>query len=79
MIELFFEDWVCLFEEKKKFEEEVSKLCSSSFVFLLYVVIVLEFYGVCVFEFLGELDRFVVEIVDEGRVDLVMEISMMFV
>lgn len=62
LIELLFEDRVRLFEEKKKFEEEVSKLRGSSFVFLSYVVIVLEFYGVCVFEFLGEIERLVMEI-----------------
>ncbi|XP_011929187.1 PREDICTED: RB1-inducible coiled-coil protein 1 isoform X4 [Cercocebus atys] len=79
LIESLSEDRARLLEEKKKLEEEVSKLRSSSFVPSPYVATAPELYGACAPELPGESDRSAVETADEGRVDSAMETSMMSV
>uniref|UniRef100_A0A2K6T511 RB1-inducible coiled-coil protein 1 n=1 Tax=Saimiri boliviensis boliviensis TaxID=39432 RepID=A0A2K6T511_SAIBB len=69
LIESLSEDRARLLEEKKKLEEEVSKLRSSSFVPSPYVAAAPELYGACAPELPA----------DEGRVDSAMETSMMSV
>uniref|UniRef100_A0A2K5DRL5 RB1-inducible coiled-coil protein 1 n=1 Tax=Aotus nancymaae TaxID=37293 RepID=A0A2K5DRL5_AOTNA len=77
LIESLSEDRARLLEEKKKLEEEVSKLRSSSFVPSPYVAAAPELYGACAPELPGESDRSALETADEGRVDSAMETSMM--
>ncbi|XP_017387265.1 RB1-inducible coiled-coil protein 1 isoform X2 [Cebus imitator] len=79
LIESLSEDRARLLEEKKKLEEEVSKLRSSSFVPSPYVAAAPELYGACAPELPGESDRSALETADEGRVDSAMETSMMSV
>ncbi|XP_053414578.1 RB1-inducible coiled-coil protein 1 isoform X4 [Nycticebus coucang] len=78
LIESLSEDRARLLEEKKKLEEEVSKLRSSGFVPSPYVAAAPELYGACAPELPGEADRSAVG-TDEGRVDSAMETSMMSV
>ncbi|XP_046284572.1 RB1-inducible coiled-coil protein 1 isoform X2 [Marmota monax] len=79
LIESLSEDRARLLEEKKKLEEEVSKLRSSSFVPSPYVTTAPELYGACAPELPGETERSAMETTDEGRVDSAMETSMMSV
>ncbi|KAG8516682.1 RB1-inducible coiled-coil protein 1, partial [Galemys pyrenaicus] len=79
LIESLSEDRARLLEEKKKLEEEVSKLRSSSFVPPPYVTAAPELYGACAPEFPGETEKSAMETPDEGRVDSAMETSMMSV
>lgn len=79
LIESLSEDRARLLEEKKKLEEEVSKLRSSSFVPSAYVTTAPELYGACAPELPGETERSAMETTDEGRVDSAMETSMMSV
>ncbi|KAK2094768.1 RB1-inducible coiled-coil protein 1 [Saguinus oedipus] len=79
LIESLSEDRARLLEEKKKLEEEVSKLRSSSFVPSPYVAAAPELYGACAPELPAESDRSALETADEGRVDSAMETSMMSV
>ncbi|XP_008064563.1 RB1-inducible coiled-coil protein 1 isoform X1 [Carlito syrichta] len=79
LIESLSEDRARLLEEKKKLEEEVRKLRSSSFVPSPYMAAAPELYGACAPELPGEADRSAVETADEGRVDSAMETSMMSV
>ncbi|XP_004679941.1 PREDICTED: RB1-inducible coiled-coil protein 1 isoform X2 [Condylura cristata] len=79
LIESLSEDRARLLEEKKKLEEEVSKLRSSSFVPPPYVTAAPELYGACAPELPGETEKSTIETPDEGRVDSAMETSMMSV
>nr|XP_014699189.2 RB1-inducible coiled-coil protein 1 isoform X1 [Equus asinus]XP_044600081.1 RB1-inducible coiled-coil protein 1 isoform X1 [Equus asinus] len=79
LIESLSEDRARLLEEKKKLEEEVSKLRGSSFVPSPYVATAPELYGACAPELLGETERSAMETQDEGRMDSAMETSMMSV
>lgn len=79
LIESLSEDRARLLEEKKKLEEEVSKLRSSTFVPSPYVAAAPELYGACAPGSPGEADRSALETADEGRVDSAMETSMMSV
>lgn len=79
LIESLSEDRARLLEEKKKLEEEVSKLRTSSFLPSASVSAAPELYGACAPELPGETERAATEIADEGRVDSAMETSMMSV
>ncbi|XP_006993513.1 RB1-inducible coiled-coil protein 1 isoform X1 [Peromyscus maniculatus bairdii] len=79
LIESLSEDRARLLEEKKKLEEEVSKLRTSSFIPSAPLVAAPELYGACAPELPGETERSAVETSDEGRVDSAMETSMMSV
>ncbi|KAK7833632.1 hypothetical protein U0070_020653 [Myodes glareolus] len=79
LIESLSEDRARLLEEKKKLEEEVSKLRTSSFLPSASAAAAQELYGACAPELPGETERAAMEIADEGRVDSVMETSMMSV
>lgn len=79
LIESLSEDRARLLEEKKKLEEEVSKLRGSSFVPLPCVATAPELYGACAPELTVETERSAIETQDEGRVDSAMETSMMSV
>ncbi|XP_007950394.1 RB1-inducible coiled-coil protein 1 [Orycteropus afer afer] len=79
LIESLSEDRARLLEEKKKLEEEVSKLRSSSFVPSPYVAAASELYGACAPDLPGETERSAVETAEEGRLDSAMETSMMSV
>ncbi|XP_036194480.1 RB1-inducible coiled-coil protein 1 isoform X1 [Myotis myotis] len=79
LIESLSEDRARLLEEKKKLEEEVSKLRGSSFVPSPYVATAPELYGACAPELPGETEKSAIETQDEGRVDSAMETSMMSV
>ncbi|XP_020024829.2 RB1-inducible coiled-coil protein 1 isoform X1 [Castor canadensis] len=79
LIESLSEDRARLLEEKKKLEEEVSKLRSSSFIPSPHLAVAPELYGACAPELPGETERAAMDIADEGRVDSAMETSMMSV
>ncbi|XP_037703355.1 RB1-inducible coiled-coil protein 1 [Choloepus didactylus] len=79
LIESLSEDRARLLEEKKKLEEEVSKLRSSSLVPSPYVAAAPELYGACAPELPGEAEKSGMETADEGRLDSAMETSMMSV
>ncbi|XP_037061846.1 RB1-inducible coiled-coil protein 1-like [Peromyscus leucopus] len=79
LIESLSEDRARLLEEKKKLEEEVSELRTSSFIPSAPLVAAPELYGACAPELPGETERSAVETADEGRVDSAMETSMMSV
>ncbi|XP_006924022.1 RB1-inducible coiled-coil protein 1 isoform X2 [Pteropus alecto] len=79
LIESLSEDRARLLEEKKKLEEEVSKLRGSSFVPSAFVATAPELYGACAPELPGETERSAIETQEEGRVDSAMETSMMSV
>ncbi|CAO2580961.1 RB1-inducible coiled-coil protein 1 [Lemmus lemmus] len=79
LIESLSEDRARLLEEKKKLEEEVSKLRTSSFIPSASAAAAPELYGACAPELPGETERSAMEIADEGRVDSAMETSMMSV
>lgn len=61
LIESLSEDRARLLEEKKKLEEEVSKLRSSSFVPSAFVATAPELYGACAPELPGETERSAIE------------------
>lgn len=79
LIESLSEDRARLLEEKKKLEEEVSKLRTSSFLPSASAAAAPELYGACAPELPGETERTATEIADEGKVDSAMETSMMSV
>lgn len=80
LIESLSEDRARLLEEKKKLEEELSKLRGSSFVPSPYVPTAPELLDeACAPELPGETERSAIETQDEGRVDSAMETSMMSV
>lgn len=79
MIESLSEDRARLLEEKKKLEEEVSKLRSSSFIPPSYGATAPELCGACAPELPCEAERLATEVADEGRIDSAMETSMMSV
>lgn len=79
LIESLSEDRARLLEEKKKLEEEVSKLRSSSFVPPSYGATAPELCGACAPELPCEAERLATEVADEGRIDSAMETSMMSV
>ncbi|XP_036033427.1 RB1-inducible coiled-coil protein 1 isoform X2 [Onychomys torridus] len=79
LIESLSEDRARLLEEKKRLEEEVSKLRTSSFIPLAPLVAAPELYGACAPELPGETERSAVETADDRRVDSAMETSMMSV
>lgn len=79
LIESLSEDRARLLEEKKKLEEEVSKLRTSSFLSSAPVAAAPELYGACAPELPGEPERSVLETAEEGRTDSAMETSMMSV
>ncbi|XP_035132716.2 RB1-inducible coiled-coil protein 1 isoform X2 [Callithrix jacchus] len=79
LIESLSEDRARLLEEKKKLEEEVSKLRSSSFAPSPYAAAAPELYGACAPELPADSDRSALETAEEGRVDSAMETSMMSV
>ncbi|GAB1284778.1 RB1-inducible coiled-coil protein 1 [Apodemus speciosus] len=79
LIESLSEDRARLLEEKKKLEEEVSKLRTSSFLPSAPMGAAPELYGACAPELPGEPERSLMETADEGRVDSAMETSMMSV
>lgn len=79
LIESLSEDRARLLEEKKKLEEEVSKLRTSSVLPSAPVLAAPELYGACAPELPGEPERSAMETTDEGRVDSAMETSMMSV
>lgn len=79
LIESLSEDRARLLEEKKKLEEEVSKLRGSTLVPSPYAAAAPELYGACAPEFPGEADSAASEAADEGRMDSAMETSMVSV
>lgn len=79
LIESLSEDRARLLEEKKKLEEEVSKLRGGSFVPSPYVAAAPELYGACAPELPGEPERSGPETQDEGKADSAMETSTMSV
>ncbi|XP_021508017.1 RB1-inducible coiled-coil protein 1 [Meriones unguiculatus] len=79
LIESLSEDRARLLEEKKKLEEEVSKLRTSSFIPSAPMAAAPELYGACAPELSGETERSAMETVDEGKVDSAMETSTMSV
>ncbi|XP_013375625.1 PREDICTED: RB1-inducible coiled-coil protein 1 [Chinchilla lanigera] len=79
LIESLSEDRARLLEEKKRLEEEVSKLRSSTFVSSPYGAAAPELYGACAPESPAETDGSALEAADEGRVDSAVETSMMSV
>lgn len=79
LIESLSEDRARLLEEKKKLEEELSKLRGSSFVPSPYGPTAPELNEACAPELPGETERSAIETQDEGRVDSAMETSMMSV
>ncbi|CAH6777348.1 RB1-inducible coiled-coil protein 1 isoform X1 [Phodopus roborovskii] len=79
LIESLSEDRARLLEEKKKLEEEVSKLRTGGFVSSAPVLAAPELYGACAPELPGDTEGSAVETADEGRVDSAMETSMMSV
>ncbi|XP_019382750.1 PREDICTED: RB1-inducible coiled-coil protein 1 isoform X1 [Gavialis gangeticus] len=79
LIETLSEDRARLLEEKKKLEEEVSKLRSSNFIPSAYLPAGSETCGACASDLASETDRLASEIVAEGKMDSTMETSMMAV
>ncbi|XP_062489388.1 RB1-inducible coiled-coil protein 1 isoform X2 [Pezoporus occidentalis] len=79
LIETLSEDRARLLEEKKKLEEEVNKLRSSSFSPSTYSVATSEACGACAADISTDTDRLVSDIASEGRMDSTMETSMMAV
>ncbi|NXT49049.1 RBCC1 protein, partial [Pluvianellus socialis] len=77
LIETLSEDRARLLEEKKKLEEEVNKLRSSSFSPSTYSAP--EACGACAADIPTDTERLVSDIAAEGRVDSTMETSMMAV
>ncbi|NXX10176.1 RBCC1 protein, partial [Podargus strigoides] len=79
LIETLSEDRARLLEEKKKLEEEVVKLRSSSFSPSTYSAAASEACGACAADIPTDTDRLVSDIAAEGRMDSTMETSMMAV
>ncbi|XP_050748845.1 RB1-inducible coiled-coil protein 1 isoform X1 [Gymnogyps californianus] len=79
LIETLSEDRARLLEEKKKLEEEVNKLRSSSFSPSAYSAAASEACGACAADIPTDTDRLVSDVAAEGRMDSTMETSMMAV
>ncbi|NXO68310.1 RBCC1 protein, partial [Phainopepla nitens] len=79
LIETLSEDRARLLEEKKKLEEEVNKLRSSSFSPSTYLAAASEACGACAADVPTDTDRLVADFGAEGRMDSTMETSMMAV
>ncbi|XP_029779793.1 RB1-inducible coiled-coil protein 1 isoform X3 [Suricata suricatta] len=79
LIESLSEDRARLLEEKKKLEEEVSKLRSGSFVPSPCVAAAPELCGACAPELPGDPERSALEPHEEGRADSAVETSMVSV
>ncbi|KYO26116.1 RB1-inducible coiled-coil protein 1 isoform C [Alligator mississippiensis] len=79
LIETLSEDRARLLEEKKKLEEEVTKLRSSNFIPSAYLPAGSETCGACASDLTSETDRLASEIIAEGKMDSTMETSMMAV
>ncbi|XP_023573443.1 RB1-inducible coiled-coil protein 1 isoform X2 [Octodon degus] len=79
LIESLSEDRARLLEEKKKLEEEVSKLRGGTLAPVPYGTAAPELYGACAPESPGEADRSALETTEEGRVDSALETSTMSV
>lgn len=80
LIETLSEDRARLLEEKKKLEEEVNKLRSSSFSPSTYLAAAAsEPCGACAADIPSDTDRLVSDIAAEERMDSTMETSMMAV
>ncbi|KAM6209004.1 RB1-inducible coiled-coil protein 1 isoform 1-T3 [Sarcoramphus papa] len=79
LIETLSEDRARLLEEKKKLEEEVNKLRSSSFSPSTYSAAASEACGACAADIPTDTDRLVSDVAAEGRMDSTMETSMMAV
>ncbi|XP_006901672.1 PREDICTED: RB1-inducible coiled-coil protein 1-like [Elephantulus edwardii] len=79
LIESLSEDRARLLEEKKKLEEEVSKLRSGSFVPSPYVAAAPEYYGACAPDLPGETEKSTMDTAEEGKLESAMETSMMSV
>ncbi|XP_066037535.1 RB1-inducible coiled-coil protein 1 isoform X2 [Chamaea fasciata] len=79
LIETLSEDRARLLEEKKKLEEEVNKLRSSSFSPSAYLAAAPEACGACAADVPADAERLVADLGAEGRMDSTMETSMMAV
>lgn len=79
LIESLSEDRARLLEEKRRLEEEVSKLRGSSFAPPPGLAAAPELYGACAPEPPGDTEKSALEAPDEGRVDSALETSMMSV
>ncbi|XP_062986786.1 RB1-inducible coiled-coil protein 1 isoform X2 [Elgaria multicarinata webbii] len=79
LIETLSEDRARLLEEKKKLEEEVNKLRSSTFIPSTYLPPTSEPSGACAADFTAETERLTSDTTEEGRMDSTLETSMMAV
>uniref|UniRef100_A0A8C9FG98 RB1-inducible coiled-coil protein 1 n=1 Tax=Pavo cristatus TaxID=9049 RepID=A0A8C9FG98_PAVCR len=79
LIETLSEDRARLLEEKKKLEEEVSKLRSSNLSPSTYLTAASEACGACAADVPADTERLASDIAPEGRMDSTMETSMMAV
>lgn len=79
LIESLSEGRARLLEEKKKLEEEVSRLRSGGFVPSAYTAMAPELCGACAPAPASGAERPAMETQEEGRVDSAMETSMMSV
>ena len=79
LIETLSEDRARLLEEKKKLEEEVSKLRSSNLSPSTYLAATSEACGACAADVPTDTERLASDIAPEGRMDSAMETSMMAV
>nr|XP_056710055.1 RB1-inducible coiled-coil protein 1 isoform X2 [Euleptes europaea] len=79
LIETLSEDRARLLEEKKKLEEEVNKLRSSSSVPSTYLPPTSEPSGACAADFTADTERLTSDVSEEGKLDSAMETSMMAV
>ncbi|XP_077208536.1 RB1-inducible coiled-coil protein 1 isoform X1 [Paroedura picta] len=79
LIETLSEDRARLLEEKKKLEEEVNKLRSSSSIPSAYLAPTSEPSGACAADFTADTERLTSDAPEEGKMDSAMETSMMAV
>lgn len=81
LIETLSEDRACLLEEKKKLEEEISNLRSSTFLPTACPAPVSESGGACAPDFAMDMERMIYEAAgpEEERIDSALETSMMTV
>lgn len=79
LIETLSEDRARLLEEKKKLEEEVNKLRSSSSIPSTYLAPSSEPSGACAADFTADSERLASDVLEEGKMDSAMETSMMAV
>lgn len=79
LIETLSEDRARLLEEKKKLEEEVSKLKNSSSIPSTYLAPPSEPSGACAADFTADTERLASDVPEEGKMDSAMETSMMAV